>query len=82
MSQEDGSSFNLNDECSVTLTTHGYRILVDYYSRPKMEWHLENRLSTSWSGSLWEFMSIFGHYMYNGGLQIIEQNRIEIKRRT
>lgn len=75
----DFVSFNLNNEIKFKWTKEGERQFLEYYKKlcikpvyPKSDENGFYRLQ------LWEFMHIFGEWMFNGAKQAIEDNIIMI----
>ena len=65
--------FNINDKVVVALTEFGKQRLI---GDARTIYRLDNG---KYSFQLWELMSIFGDYMYNGAEQIFIKNEIELE---
>lgn len=77
-------NISLNDEIRVKLTPFGLKKHKDAWKLLNIEaFHIcyqapsidSNGYSTF---QLWEFMNIFGQFLYNGAKTVIENNQIEI----
>lgn len=75
---------NINQTCTVTLTTHGKNILDNYWLSVKRTLNQERPTflqcdsEGNYSSELWNIMSIFGKHLYNGGDQLFHENIINI----
>ena len=76
--------FNINDYIKVKLTGLGVSIHTEHYLKYLKDCHMFRYAElTPYVDSegytkyqLWEFMNIFGEYMYTGSDQVIEKNLI------
>lgn len=77
-------NINLNDEIRVKLTPFGLKRHKDAWNLLTNEaFHICYRAPSIDSNGystfqLWEFMNIFGQFLYNGAENVIENNLIEI----
>ena len=70
-------NININDMCKFKPTEIGWQVLkqkVPHY-KECMGFKDDGYFTTE----LWDFMSIFGEHMYNGGKQVIEENSLEFE---
>jgi len=79
---------NLNAQIIADLTDFGETILRKYYEKiqkknPKIDAEAaigsHFQFANKYKFTLWEFAAIFGDSMYNGGLNIVENNDIAIE---
>ena len=74
--------FNINDYVKVKLTAHGYNVHEMHYKKYLGANYNEKYYAPAVDREgftkyqLWEFMNIFGEYMFNGSEQVIEDNLI------
>lgn len=77
----------MNDAVYVKLTEHGMNIVAlenkKIQDQTKIQYDLMAHRKVNVDGfsewQLWELMSIFGSYLYNGSSIPFEQNRIHVK---
>jgi hypothetical protein len=72
---------NLNDQVTFRLTLDGAAVAnkyerIHFEERIRRMWYTE----TSYTMPLWELASILGAAMYNGGSQLIVDNRLEYRK--
>ncbi len=70
---------NVNDEIEVRLTREGLRIYRLYWKKYNLRPRLLKKNHDGWvSFQLWDFMHIFGNFMYMGGPNVMIGNTVRI----
>ena len=73
------STYNINTQCSVTLTEHGVEVFnkhLTYFGLPPSN----KTQGDVYTAPLWDIMSIFGGSMFNGATKMaFVNNEIRIK---
>jgi hypothetical protein len=69
MADDDGHTFNLNDQFLVFLTDKGKEYALPYWKvLPSGAYKMQG----------WEFMQVFGPLFYNGGPNLVVKNAVRL----